>query len=156
MNNVFDDQERDYKDILLITDGEDQESFPVQAAQKAAERGVRIYAIGIGDEKDGSRIPITEDGRKTFLMDQGEERWSKLDAKMLQEIALATPGGQYLNVATGAYNLVDIYHSLIARADKKELEATTVWRYDEKFQIFLGFALALLCLEVLISERKRV
>ena len=54
---------------------------------------MRIYAIGIGDEKDGSHIPITEDGRKTFLMDQGEERWSKLDAKMLQEIALATPGG---------------------------------------------------------------
>lgn len=156
VRNVFDDQERDFKDILLITDGEDHHSYPVPAAQKAAEKGVRIYVIGIGDENYGSRIPITEDGKKTFMMYQGEEVWSKLDARKLQDIALATPGGQYLNVATGAYNMVDIYHSLIARADKKELEATTVWRYDEKFQIFLGLALTLLCFEVLISERKRV
>jgi Ca-activated chloride channel family protein len=156
VSNVFDDQERDFKDILLITDGEDHDSFPIEAAQKAAEKGVRIYVIGIGDENDGSRIPITEDGKKTFMMYQGEEVWSKLDAKMLEAVARATQGGQYLNVATGAYNMVDIYHSLIARADKKELEATTVWRYDEKFQIFLGFALTLLCLEVLISERKRM
>ena len=31
-----------------------------------------------------------------------------------------------------------------------------VWRYEEKFQIFLGLALTLLMIEALISERKKV
>ena len=36
------------KVILLITDGEDQDSSPLAAARKAAEKGIRIYTIGMG------------------------------------------------------------------------------------------------------------
>ncbi|MHC4977172.1 MAG: VWA domain-containing protein, partial [Planctomycetota bacterium] len=44
LNSVFreEDDSTHYRDIILITDGEDQESLPVEAAQQAAERGVRI------------------------------------------------------------------------------------------------------------------
>ena len=45
---VFDKQSREYKDLILITDGEDHDSFPVEAAQKAAAQGIRIIAIGLG------------------------------------------------------------------------------------------------------------
>jgi len=45
---VFDKQSREYKDIILITDGEDHDSFPVQAAEKAAADGIRIIAVGLG------------------------------------------------------------------------------------------------------------
>ena len=36
---VFDKQSREYKDLILITDGDDHDSFPVEAAQKAAADG---------------------------------------------------------------------------------------------------------------------
>jgi len=56
--------------ILLITDGEEHkgyESFAVQAAEKAATEGIRIIAIGLGDEDRGSRIPISgPNGERTF------------------------------------------------------------------------------------------
>jgi len=66
-----------------------------------------------------------------------------------------TPGGKYLNVATGTMHLGIIYEKLVASAEKKELDAKTIKRYEEKFQIFIALAFALLCLETAIGERKR-
>jgi len=154
---VFDRQAREFKDLILITDGEDHDSFPVQAAEKAAGEGIRIIAIGIGDENEGSRIPITgPDGRTTFLKYQGQEVWSKLDADTLRKIAYATPGGKYIGVEPGTtLNLDEIYEELVASAQKRELESATMIAYDERFQVFLVAGIVLLVCEVLISERKK-
>lgn len=156
MSDVFDDQARQYRDIILITDGEDHDSFPVEAAQKAGEKGIRIIAIGLGDENEGKRIPVTDEkGQKTFLKYQGQEVWTKLDADTLREMVNATPGGTYFNVATGAIDLGNVYMQLIAGADKKELASETIRVYEEKYQIFLAVGLILLCLEMMITETKR-
>ncbi len=154
---VFDKQSREYKDIILITDGEDHESFPLQAAEKAAAEGIRIIAIGLGDEKEGSRIPITDaDGKSTFLKYNGQEVWSKLNADVLRKIVYATEGGKYLSVEPGTtLDLGQIYEQLITSAQKRDLEWVTMMEYDEKFQIFLAAAVILLICETLTSERKK-
>jgi len=155
---VFDKDSREYKDVILITDGEDHDSFPVEAAEKAAQEGVRIIAIGLGDDVTGSRIPITgPNGQTTFLTYQGQEVWSKLDSDTLREVAYATEGGKYLSVQPGTtMDLGAIYEDLIASARKRELESVTMMKYDEKFQIFIALGIALLIGEALIRERKRV
>jgi len=155
---LFDKQSREYKDIILITDGEDHDSFPVQAAEKAAADGIRIIAIGLGSEKQGSRIPITgPNGEKTFLKYQGQEIWSKVNSDMLREVVYATEGGKYLSVEPGTtLDLGQIYESLIASAEKRQLESTTMLKYDEKFQIFVALALTLIMWEVFISERRKI
>jgi Ca-activated chloride channel family protein len=148
--------EGDHQDIILITDGEDHESFPVEAAREAGERGVRLLAIGLGDEGEGRRIPITDEhGRKRFLIHEGQEIRSRLDAATLRRMAAATPGGRYLNVATGTFDLGEIYSRLVASAEKKGLEERAVLRYEEKFQIFLGAAFLLLGAEALLGDRRR-
>jgi Ca-activated chloride channel family protein len=154
---VFDRQSREYKDIILITDGEDHDSFPVQAAEKAATEGIRIIAIGLGDEAEGSRIPITEtDGRKTFLKYDGAEVWSKLDADTLRKVVYETDGGKYLSVEPGTtLDLGEIYTRLIESAEKRELESATMMKYDEKFQIFLALGIGLIICEAMISERRK-
>jgi Ca-activated chloride channel family protein len=157
---VFDKQSREYKDIILITDGEEHEgyeSFAVQAAEKAAADGVRIIAIGLGDEDQGSRIPITgPDGQQTFLQYKGQEVWSKVDGDLLREIVYATEGGKYLSVEPGTtLDLGEIYEDLIASAEKRELESATMMTYDEKFQIFVALGIGLIICEALISERKK-
>ncbi len=107
--------------------------------------------VGLGDEKEGRRIPITDtDGHKRFLTYKGQEVWSKLDGDTLRRMALATPGGFYLPVATGTIDLGRVYRDLIASAAKKELEDQQIERYEEKFQIFLGTALLLLLIEMLL------
>ena len=160
-DEVFGKDTRGYKDIILITDGEEHEnseSFAVQAAEKAAAEGIRIIAIGLGDEKEGARIPITgPNGEKTFLKYNGEEVWSRLGADLLRNIVYVTNGGKYLSVEPGTtLDLGQIYESLIASAEKRELESTTMLEYDEKFQIFVALGLILLFCEALISERKNV
>jgi Ca-activated chloride channel family protein len=156
MDDVFDARERRYKDIVLITDGEDHDSFPVEAAQKAGEKGVRIIAVGLGDENEGRPIPVTDArGNRTFLEYQGQRIFSRLDADTLRQMANATPGGKYLPVATGAINLDAVYVNLIGEAEKREVESQTIKRYEEKYQIFLAGAFLLLCLEAALSERRR-
>lgn len=156
LNMVFDDQVKEYKDIILITDGEDHDSFPVEAAKKAGEKGVRIIAIGLGDENEGRRIPITRaGGEKTFLKYKGKEIWTRLDADTLRKMVNMTPGGKYLNVATGTIDLGNVYQKLIANASKKDLKSETIKRYEEKFQIFLSMALLLLFVEMAINDRKK-
>lgn len=154
LRDVFDNQDKQYKDVILITDGEDHESYPLEAAKAAADKGVRLIIIGLGDEKEGQRIPVVdEQGHKTFLKYQGQEVWTKLDADTLRAMAKATPGGRYLPVATGTINLGEVYQEFVASADKKELESKSTEQYEEKFQIFLAAALSLLVLEGLMRER---
>jgi Ca-activated chloride channel family protein len=156
LSEVFDDQAKQYKDVILITDGEDHDSFPVEAAKAAGEKGVRLIVIGLGDEKEGRRIPIRDaKGRKSFLKYKGHEVWTKLDADSLRKMAKATPGGRYLPVATGTINLGEVYQQLIASASKKELESTTHQQYEEKFQIFLAAAFLLLLIEMILADGKK-
>lgn len=156
LDEGFDDQEKKYKDIILITDGEDHDSFPVEAAGEAGKKGVRIIAVGLGDEDQGRRIPVTdEDGNRTFMTYNGHEVWSRLDAATLRKMVNQTPGGRYLNVATGAIDLGKVYTRLIAGEEKREMETRTVKLYQEKFQIFLSVAVFLLMVEMVVGERRR-
>ena len=161
LKDVFDDQDKKYKDIILITDGEDHDSAPEFAAEEAGQRGIRILAIGLGDENTGRRIPITDDnGQPGFMQYQDEngnlqEVWTKLDADMLRKLANMSAGGNYLNVATGSFDLGSIYRQLVTTAEKKGLESTTIERYDEAFQWFLGAAFLILLIESITGIRKR-
>jgi len=156
LNQVFDDQAKQYKDIIILTDGGDHGSFPVEAAKKAGEMGIRLIIVGLGNDKEGSRIPVLDaQGHKSFLKYKGREVWSKLDAGVLRRMAMATPGGLYLPVATGTINLGQVYRQIMARSAKKELASHTHRQYEEKFQIFLGAALFCLLLEILIAGRGR-
>lgn len=154
---VFTDSEDRFRDIILITDGEDHDSFPLEAARKAGEKNTRIFVIGIGDKEEGARIPITDQsGNRQYLRYQGSEVWTKLEDESLREIALATPGGAYWAYTPGTMLELDkIYNRIIAGADQREISTTDAIRYDEKFQIFLAVALALVFTELLISERRK-
>jgi Ca-activated chloride channel family protein len=161
LGEVFDSNEKRFKDIILITDGEDHDSFPLDAAKEAGDKGVRLIAFGLGDENTGMRIPVTDaTGQQTFMKytdNSGNttEVWSKLDADTLRKMALATPDGKYLNVATGNFDLGKIYTELVASAEKRELSAESVMIYDEQYQWLLGAGFVLLAIEPLVGIRRR-
>ena len=158
LRDVFDGKRSNHRDVVLITDGEDHESFPVEAAAEAGRLGVRLIAIGLGDERVGRRIPVPADGPgqgRGFLLHEGREVWSKLDAATLRLMADATPGGIYLNVATGAIDFGAVYRRLIATADRREVGAVEIDRLEEKFQVFLALCVLLLALEIGLRERRR-
>lgn len=158
LEEVFKTEEQEFKDIILITDGEDHDSFPVNAAEDAGRKGVRIITIGLGDPETGTRIPTRDSaGRLRFLKDSsGEFVYSRLDWRTLQEMAQASNGGSAYRVGPGeTIDLPAIYAKLVGEAEKKEQGAEMVQRYKERFQPLLALAFVLLCIEMVASERKR-
>ena len=92
--------------MLLITDGEDHESYPLEALERAVEAGVRVVAIGFGSET-GSEITLTdpETGARSVLTDRdGKIVRSRLDGELLREIALRSEG-VYVPAGTSALDL---------------------------------------------------
>lgn len=133
--------ERD-KAFVLLTDGEDHESFPLEAAKLAAERGVQIFTIGIGDPVSGATIPVGADGSGKRLEYQGELVRSKQDESLLKDIAVATRGA-YVPAGTGTYDLGQVYVDHLAKLRAFALRGDQRVRLKERFQWFLGVGFAL-------------
>ena len=150
---TFDDKLRNYKDVILITDGEDHDSYPVDAAKAAAEKGICIHTVGLGDPA-GARIPIRQGARGSFLEYQGQPVMSKLGEEVLQQIALQT-NGAFVPARTRDFSLDKVYQQKIATKEGRETEQTRRERYTNRYQWFLAIGLILLAVEPLISERKK-
>ena len=102
--------------IILLTDGQ-RTTGPdsMDAAKMAADRGVKVYTVGVGT-KEGDTI--------------GFEGWSmrvRLDEETLKQVASATRA-EYFYAGT-ALDLKKVYQSLGSRlsAQKKETEITALF-----------------------------
>ncbi|NIQ00416.1 MAG: VWA domain-containing protein [Nitrospinaceae bacterium] len=139
--------------LVLITDGEDQSGDALEAAQWAAEQGVKIYPIGIG-AKIGAPIPLSGPGGGFKKDAQGNVVLTKLDETTLQKIALKT-GGTYVRSVTGDLDLEKIYrHNIKQKLEAKEIQTDRRKLWQERFQGFLVLALVFLTAEFLYRERR--
>ncbi len=152
----FDETRASQKVIIIMTDGEDHDTQPVDAANAAAEKGIIIYTIGFG-LPEGSPIPEFNDAGEVigYKKDRnGETVISKLDEVTLQQIALAT-GGQYYR-ASAAGNELSALANELDKMKKATLESQFESRKIERFQLFLALAVVVMIAAELIPERKRV
>ncbi|HEY9594709.1 MAG TPA: VWA domain-containing protein [Spirochaetia bacterium] len=117
--------------IILLSDGQsNQGPDPLDVAQQAADRGVRVFTIGVGT-REGADLSF---GRFTFH--------ATLDEATLKRIAQIT-GGTY-SKATSSEELHGIYRSLGTRL-LREKESTEITA------IFTAVALALFLLSSMLS-----
>ncbi len=141
--------------LLLITDGEDHDSYPLEAAALAAERKVKIFTIGLGDSAEGARIPVRDaQGSITFAKHQGQEVWSKMDERLLREIALKTAGA-YVPARTSVYDLGEVYEEHLKDLKAGEIHAEKRKRYRERFQWFVVLGVVCLLAETLLFPYAR-
>jgi Ca-activated chloride channel family protein len=119
--------------IILLTDGQ-RTTGPdsLEAARMAADRGVRVFTVGVGT-KDGETI--------------GFGGWSmrvRLDEETLKNIANLTHG-EYFYAGT-ATDLVKVYKMLNSRLvlEKKETEITALLSAAAAVMVLLAAALSLL------------
>ena len=142
--------------IVIISDGEDHENdAAVKASQEAAKQGVHIYTIGMG-LADGAPIPeYNQYGHQTgYRKDRnGNTIITKLNEPMLQQIA-AAGNGLYVRASNSNVGLEKIYED-INKLDKTEIDAKVFTDYEDQFQWFVGAAIVLLLIEVLISSGKK-
>jgi len=152
---AFDQEDRQHKVLLIITDGEDHEESALEQAQEAAQQGIVIYTVGIGS-LEGVPIPqLDERGRQVGFLknEKGEAVLSKLNEILLEKIALET-NGKYYRATPGEAELDAIYEA-IAGMEKKELASLQFSQYEERFQYFVGLALILLIVEMVVSDRRK-
>jgi len=143
-------EERDgrSRDVILISDGEDHGSFPIEAAAAVRDAGARLITIGLG-RSSGAPVPA-EDG--DVMRYEGEPVISRLDSTTLERMARATEGGVFLPVGDGFIEFDRVYAGL-APADGSGGESEETRRRAELFQWPLGLALFLLIIERSIRER---
>ncbi|MBR2351522.1 MAG: VWA domain-containing protein [Alistipes sp.] len=144
----FSDREHTGRAMILITDGEAHDEGAVEAARRAAEQGIHIFVIGIGTPEGA---PVRVGGE--FIRDEsGEMVVTKLNEKLLQEVAEAGKGG-YIRATNAAFGLDEIVRE-IEKLEQGELSALRFEEYNEQFVWLVALALALLLLDTLILGRR--
>lgn len=152
----FADEIKGHKALIVLSDGEDMDSYPIEAAREVYDqRGVRVYSVGVGDSAQGARIPIVQDGNKTYIEHEGQQVWSKMTPDVLEKIALSA-GGAFIPAGTSMFDLAAYYADKIKTADEREFQEGQRQRYHVQFVWFAAPALLLLMIESLISSRRAV
>ena len=151
--------------LVLITDGEDvagDEGKAVkEAARKAAEAQVKLYAVAVGT-RSGEPIPkLDAEGNHAGYQTGTDNKviYSKLNVDLLEELAdLADPEAteatrvyQY----DGAEPVSPALAGDLDQLQKTALEKSIRHKHGEKFQYALLPAILLLLFELLLGERRR-
>lgn len=148
------DDETHSRAIIIITDGENHEDDALGAAKDAAEKGVKVYTIGMG-LPEGAPIPEFNQYQRMvgYKKDnQGSTIVTKLDESMLQQIASAGKG-VYVRANNMQAGVKTVYDE-INKLEKTEFESRMFSDYEDRFQYFIALSLFFFLIELLIFERK--
>ena len=126
------------KIIILLTDGQNNygKRTPEQAAQLAADWGIKVYTIGVGGNDGVSTV-------KTLFGNFKVPTGTRVDTRPLQRVAEMTGG--IFRMAADEASLREVYTE-IDRLEKSNIESV---RYIDYKELFVPFALIALCLVIL-------
>lgn len=151
----FDDPSVKNKLLVVLSDGEDhrEDLDATEVARASAEKGIRIYTVGIGTP-EGGPIPLRENGAITGYKKDLEDNVvvTKSDPEMLAQIARATSADYMDGSSTAA--VVDRITELLGKGPKNEYGETEIVQYKDRYQWFAATALLLLVLDVLLGYRR--
>ena len=153
--DLFDEEVREFRVLLIVTDGEDHEGEVDEAIRRANAAAVRVFTVGIGSP-DGVPIPEFDDAgnRRGFQRDaDGNVVTTRLDEATLRRIADATGGGFHL--ATPRSVELDALVDEMSAVGTREIDARDIAQFEEQFQLFLGAAILLLLIEPLLPARAK-
>ena len=141
------------KAIIIITDGESHDENALEMAKEAANKNIKIIALGVGTPTGGP-IPLKKgNNTEAFKKDKdGNIVLTKLNEQIMKELATES-NGVYYNVAEGK-KVIQKVHDEIDALDKTKDDAYEYTAYANHFQIFLAFGLLLITIEFFMSDRK--
>lgn len=149
---AFNPNDKSYKSVLLISDGEDHDKEADKVAKELAKDGIMVNTIGIGSPL-GAPIPDELTGQ--YKRDkEGQTVISKLNEEGLRKIAAETNGTYQL------YSNPDqIIHNLkqqLAQIEKGSiLSDSSYLSFHQFYPYFLIVAFILLLIEMLLSEKRK-
>jgi Ca-activated chloride channel homolog len=134
--------------IILLTDGVNNagEIDPIHAAELSKAMKLRVYTIGVGTQ-GMALVPVEH----PIFGKQYVRQPVEIDEKTLRAIA-DTTGGRYFR-ATDAQKLSEIYKE-ISEMEKTQIKSHEYIDYSERFEIFLLAGMAVLLLELFLSQTR--
>lgn len=147
----FNGEEKKYKAVVLITDGEDHDESAIKVAEQMARSGVIIHTVGMGSLQG---VPLPDETTNDYKKDnEGNTVITKLNQELLQTIAQKGNGIYQLFQNTEATTA-----GILTQLDNMEQRAITddsLVNFKSFFQWFLLAVLLALLIEFFMSERKR-
>jgi len=148
---LLDDGSAVDKAIILFTDGESFEGDAEKAASEAVEKGIRVFAVGVGSAS-GRPIPEPEAGAALKKNADGEIVISRLDAETLTKVA-DEGNGRFYRATPGASELDDIYADIKGlKGEEKETKFRTI--YNEKYRWLLLPGIILVAASIFMPTRR--
>jgi Ca-activated chloride channel homolog len=146
---AFNNNEKKYRSVVLITDGEDHDDNAISIAKAMADEGVMINTIGVGSVSGSTIIdPVTNDVKKDA---EGNAVITRLNESVLKQIAAAANGiYQPLASADAAATAIS---SQLKTLGSRAVKDTTSLVYTYYFQWLLALALACIVIEFFLSEK---
>ena len=141
--------------VVLMTDGEDHETDPVNAAETARDRGVHVLTVGVGTE-GGAKIPVygSDDEIRGYKRDrQGDPVRTVLRESQLRNVADAG-GGIYMPY-NGDGSVADRVLEFVDQLKKSTFESKMAAQYHDRYRWFLVPGFLMLLLAYLLGERSR-
>lgn len=150
--NVFNNADKKFKAIILISDGEDHDEDAVTTARSLAQRGVMINTVGIGSPGGAEIIdPATGQVKKD---EAGNTVISKLNEEELKQIAKVT-NGVYVRLQSSD-EAVSVLKGQLSQIDRKAFGDTSMMNFRNYFLWFAAAMFILLFIETIIPERKKI
>jgi Ca-activated chloride channel family protein len=138
------------KSIIIITDGDDHEGGALNEAKLAAEKGIFMYTLSVGDT-NGGPIPLTKS--KGYKKDRaGNIIVTKPNFSFLDTLSIYG-NGRHINANDSEFGLQQLFKE-IREIEKKEISTMKFTDYSDRFQSFLFVSLFLFLLELSILNIK--
>jgi len=138
--------------LVILTDGEDNESSISQASGLAKKNNIHIAALGVGTNSGGP-IPTRVGDFEEYKLDRfGETVISKLDESSLKSLA-SNKNGIYIHVGQTESTLQEL-HRFLNSLDKKVQDASFSNAKKHIFQWFLALGLFFIFIDTLTTEHK--
>ncbi len=151
--NAFNETERRFKAVVLISDGEDHDPEAVNTATELAEHGLMINTVGVGSP-DGSYLPDPATGQNKVDPATGSAVISKLNEDILKQVASGT-NGIYIRLQD-TDDAVRKLNEQLSQIESRAFTDISLINFKAYYWWFAGAMLILLLAEFFLPDKKRI
>jgi Ca-activated chloride channel family protein len=147
----FSQNERKYKSLIIISDGEDHDEQALEKVRQAADAGVIVHTVGIGSPQGAT---LYDPQTKSVKLDEtGNPVVSKLNEDELRSLASAGHGSYYLLQNTD--EVADKLTNSLESMEQKNLGSVVYTDFTSYYQYFLLAGFLALIIEWILPGVKR-
>jgi Ca-activated chloride channel family protein len=140
-SRLFDTVSSHNKSVLILTDGDFEDTSALALTHELAQKGIIIHTMGVGTE---AGTPLQDD-KGNFIKKKGKTVLSKLEVDKLRDLSKAGKG-QYLEAHYSDRDIRAILTQIKERATAEETTHHKIQQWEERFYLLVFPLMALLLL----------